>query len=181
VNLSSTQKVRNGAPHKHTFTKVFAEKTEQQALFEETALPMVNEMFKGNNSLLFTYGVTNAGKTYTVQGNAEEPGVVPRSLDVIFNSIGEGLVGEPTVRPYCFDLTKPVTGADKLGLEQLRSDCQAAHTKVTSSGRGAGAPLPCAANLPAPANTYGRAHPPVQAGLAHSGGACTACAQVRLG
>ena len=130
VTNDTTQKVRNGAPHKHTFTKVFAEKTDQQELFEETALPMVSEVFKGNNSLLFTYGVTNAGKTYTVQGNAEEPGIVPRSLDVIFNSIGEHLVGEPTVRPYCFDMTKPVTAEDKLGLEQLRSDCQAAHRKI---------------------------------------------------
>jgi len=36
---------------------------------------------------MFTYGVTGAGKTYTVQGTPSEQGILPRSLDVIFNSI----------------------------------------------------------------------------------------------
>lgn len=34
--------------------------------------------------LLFAYGVTNAGKTYTILGNEAEPGVLPRALSDIF-------------------------------------------------------------------------------------------------
>jgi hypothetical protein len=37
--------------------------------------------------VLFAYGITNSGKTYTVNGEPEHAGVLPRSLDVIFNSI----------------------------------------------------------------------------------------------
>lgn len=52
----------------------------------------------GQNGLLFTYGVTNSGKTYTVQGGTGEgsAGILPRSLDVIFNSV-EGLHGDGRV------------------------------------------------------------------------------------
>ena len=48
---------------------------------------MVKELLEGTNCLLFTYGVTNSGKTYTIQGTPEDGGLLPRSLDVIFNSI----------------------------------------------------------------------------------------------
>lgn len=37
--------------------------------------------------ILFAYGITNSGKTYTVNGEPEQAGVLPRSLDIIFNSI----------------------------------------------------------------------------------------------
>lgn len=38
--------------------------------------------------LLFTYGVTGSGKTYTMTGSPGQGGLLPRSLDMIFNSIG---------------------------------------------------------------------------------------------
>lgn len=38
--------------------------------------------------LLFTYGVTGSGKTFTMTGSPGEGGLLPRSLDMIFNSIG---------------------------------------------------------------------------------------------
>uniref|UniRef100_A0A673KNC1 Kinesin-like protein n=1 Tax=Sinocyclocheilus rhinocerous TaxID=307959 RepID=A0A673KNC1_9TELE len=40
------------------------------------------------NCLLFTYGVTGSGKTYTMTGSPGQGGLLPRSLDMIFNSIG---------------------------------------------------------------------------------------------
>lgn len=38
--------------------------------------------------LLFTYGVTGSGKTHTMTGSLGEGGLLPRCLDMIFNSIG---------------------------------------------------------------------------------------------
>lgn len=38
--------------------------------------------------LLFTYGVTGSGKTHTMTGSPGEGGLLPRCLDMIFNSIG---------------------------------------------------------------------------------------------
>ena len=41
------------------------------------------------NGLVFAYGVTNSGKTYTIQGkhDGQNPGILPRAIDVVFNSI----------------------------------------------------------------------------------------------
>ncbi|KAG0415416.1 hypothetical protein HPB47_007428, partial [Ixodes persulcatus] len=41
------------------------------------------------DGLLFTYGITSSGKTYTMTGRPEDGGMLPRCLDVVFNSIGE--------------------------------------------------------------------------------------------
>ena len=37
--------------------------------------------------LLFTYGITSSGKTYTMTGSAADQGILPRCLDMVFNSI----------------------------------------------------------------------------------------------
>lgn len=82
----------------YTFSHVFLPNTSQSDFFTKTTLPLVRDALQGQNGLLFTYGVTNSGKTYTVQGGTEEgtAGILPRTLDVIFNSI-EGLHGDGKV------------------------------------------------------------------------------------
>lgn len=82
----------------YTFSHVFPPNTKQGDFFLKTTLPLVRDALEGQNALLFTYGVTNSGKTYTVQGgsSAGSAGILPRSLDVIFNSI-EGLHGNGKV------------------------------------------------------------------------------------
>lgn len=40
-------------------------------------------------ALLFAYGVTSSGKTFTMTGTPQYPGILPRSIDCIFSSIGE--------------------------------------------------------------------------------------------
>lgn len=56
-------------------------------MFDEVALPLVEKLIKGNNGLLFTYGVTGSGKTYSMTGVKDNIGIMPRCLDVLFNSI----------------------------------------------------------------------------------------------
>jgi kinesin family member 20 len=83
----------------YTFSHVFPPSSQQSEFFTKTTLPLVRDVLDGQNALLFTYGVTNSGKTYTVQGGTEEgsAGILPRTLDVIFNSI-EGLHSDGRVR-----------------------------------------------------------------------------------
>ncbi|XP_017759887.1 PREDICTED: kinesin-like protein KIF23 [Eufriesea mexicana] len=69
------------------FSHVFGPNTSQKEVFNIIALPLVENLVNGKNSLLFTYGVTGSGKTYTMSGNLHDAGIMPRSLDVIFNSI----------------------------------------------------------------------------------------------
>ncbi|CAO1636400.1 unnamed protein product [Parajaminaea phylloscopi] len=89
---------------KYTFARVFgphdAPSNSQSSFFQETTLPMVEGLLQGDSGLIFTYGVTNSGKSYTVSGGNEmdEAGLLPRALDVAFNSI-EGLQSKSSIAP----------------------------------------------------------------------------------
>lgn len=50
------------------FSKVFGPETTQSEFFEGSTKEIVRAYVNGVNGLVFTYGVTNAGKTYTIQG-----------------------------------------------------------------------------------------------------------------
>ena len=82
----------------YTFTHVFPPTTQQPEFFAKTTLPLVRSLLDGEDGLLFAYGVTNSGKTYTMQGGTEQlsAGILPRTIDVLFNSI-EGLHGSSKV------------------------------------------------------------------------------------
>ncbi|XP_021941225.1 kinesin-like protein KIF23 isoform X3 [Zootermopsis nevadensis] len=71
----------------HTFKYVFDAKATQKEVFDHVALPLVENLIHGKNGLLFTYGVTGSGKTFTMAGEPHNGGIMPRCLDVIFNSI----------------------------------------------------------------------------------------------
>uniref|UniRef100_A0A669PEV0 Kinesin-like protein n=1 Tax=Phasianus colchicus TaxID=9054 RepID=A0A669PEV0_PHACC len=60
----------------------------QKQLFDVVAKPLVEDLIRGKNGLLFTYGVTGSGKTHTMTGSPGDGGLLPRCLAMIFNSIG---------------------------------------------------------------------------------------------
>ncbi|XP_045545521.1 kinesin-like protein KIF23 isoform X5 [Salmo salar] len=71
----------------YSFKKVFGIQTSQIELFKDVAKPLVDDLIHCKNGLLFTYGVTGSGKTFTMTGSPGEGGLLPRSLDMLFNSI----------------------------------------------------------------------------------------------
>lgn len=78
--------------HKETqciFKHVFESKSSQNEVFAGVAQPLVENLIRGRNSLLFTYGVTGSGKTYTMTGDVRHRGVMPRCLDVLFRTISD--------------------------------------------------------------------------------------------
>uniref|UniRef100_A0A2K6SHQ3 Kinesin-like protein n=1 Tax=Saimiri boliviensis boliviensis TaxID=39432 RepID=A0A2K6SHQ3_SAIBB len=72
----------------YSFKQVFGTHSTQKELFDVVAHPLVDDLIHGKNGLLFTYGVTGSGKTHTMTGSPGEGGLLPRCLDMIFNSIG---------------------------------------------------------------------------------------------
>ncbi|XP_062987691.1 kinesin-like protein KIF20B [Elgaria multicarinata webbii] len=92
---------------KFTFSQVFGSKTTQEELFEGTVKQPVIDFIKGHSRLVFTYGVTNAGKTYTYQGTEEDSGILPRALDLLFKRIQSKLYPEMNLKPHrCRDHRK---------------------------------------------------------------------------
>lgn len=53
---------------KFTFSHIFNENTSQKEFFKDTMLGLVKDFIDGQNCLVFSYGVTSSGKTYTIQG-----------------------------------------------------------------------------------------------------------------
>lgn len=49
--------------HVYSFDRVFTHDTTQGSFFENTTLPLVDKLLKGENGLLFAYGVSNSGKS----------------------------------------------------------------------------------------------------------------------
>ena len=74
------------ASHKYTFSKITNPAVKQREFFEETTLQTVQDFVNGQNCLVFTYGVTNSGKTYTIQGSLEGGNwLVKWRLDLLTN------------------------------------------------------------------------------------------------
>jgi hypothetical protein len=73
----------------YKFSYVFDETANQREVFDQTALDLVQDVIKGKDGLLFTYGVTGSGKTYTMTGTPknQKDGILPRTLDILFNSL----------------------------------------------------------------------------------------------
>eukprot|EP00592_Proboscia_alata_P004557 CAMPEP_0194369652 /NCGR_PEP_ID=MMETSP0174-20130528/17978_1 /TAXON_ID=216777 /ORGANISM="Proboscia alata, Strain PI-D3" /LENGTH=1069 /DNA_ID=CAMNT_0039146723 /DNA_START=48 /DNA_END=3257 /DNA_ORIENTATION=- len=81
----------------YEFESVFGPEATQSTIYEAIGKPLVDGMFggEGKSALLFAYGVTSAGKSYTVLGGKhnksgvvnEKSGILPRSLQHIFTNI----------------------------------------------------------------------------------------------
>lgn len=86
---SNAYRTRNRTPERYKFSKIFTESVSQEEFFHKTTLPLIHDVLRGSNALIFAYGVTNSGKTYSITGTQQKPGLLPRTLDVIFNSIDD--------------------------------------------------------------------------------------------
>eukprot|EP01135_Chromosphaera_perkinsii_P006707 Nk52_evm21s559 gene=Nk52_evmTU21s559 len=75
------------AGNKYSFSNIFRPSTSQKRIFQDTAKPIVKDVLEGKNGLIFCYGITNSGKTFTMEGSQSDPGILVRSLDLIFASI----------------------------------------------------------------------------------------------
>lgn len=50
------------------FTKVLGPECGQTTVFEECVTPLIDKFMRNESCLIFSYGATNSGKTYTLQG-----------------------------------------------------------------------------------------------------------------
>ncbi|XP_030559398.1 protein claret segregational [Drosophila novamexicana] len=69
-----------------TFDQVFHPNSTQNNIFEMVA-PLIQSALDGYNICIFAYGQTGSGKTYTMDGVPDNVGVIPRTVDLLFDSI----------------------------------------------------------------------------------------------
>ncbi|XP_037127970.1 kinesin-like protein KIF20B isoform X1 [Syngnathus acus] len=82
------------------FSQVYGPDTTQEELFQGSVKDLVRDVLQGDDVLLFSYGVTNAGKTFTFLGPDGDAGILPRSLDALFGSMRGKLSGGMGVKPH---------------------------------------------------------------------------------
>ncbi|XP_073814043.1 non-claret disjunctional [Musca autumnalis] len=88
VEIASFEPTAKGKPNAHTFTfdQVFHPSSGQESIFEMVS-PLIQSALDGYNICIFAYGQTGSGKTYTMDGVTSNPGVIPRTVDLLFDSI----------------------------------------------------------------------------------------------
>lgn len=58
-------------------------------MYEKTTKSLLPKVLNGYNATVFAYGATGAGKTYTMLGTEEEPGIMFRTLHDLFIEIAK--------------------------------------------------------------------------------------------
>ncbi|CAI5468046.1 unnamed protein product, partial [Closterium sp. Yama58-4] len=81
--MVSVRSAKDGQSKVFEFDRVFSPTTSQAQVFKEAA-DVITSVLDGYNVCIFAYGQTGTGKTYTMEGPAENRGVSFRTLQELF-------------------------------------------------------------------------------------------------
>ncbi|KAF9671398.1 hypothetical protein SADUNF_Sadunf12G0043300 [Salix dunnii] len=70
-----------------TFDAAFPDSTSQKEVYSTTTADLLEQVLQGRNGSVFCYGATGAGKTYTMLGTVENPGVMVLAIKDLFTKI----------------------------------------------------------------------------------------------
>ncbi len=77
-----------------TFDHVFSPSVSQETIYNTAARTIVDNVLQGYNGTIFCYGQTGAGKTFTMIGTKDQPGIIPRVFHHVFDSISDSFLDE---------------------------------------------------------------------------------------
>ncbi|KAI0755479.1 P-loop containing nucleoside triphosphate hydrolase protein [Irpex lacteus] len=69
------------------FDRVFRHDAAQTDVYEGTAKPLLKNVLDGYNATIFAYGATGCGKTHTISGTDEDPGIIYLTMQDLFQLI----------------------------------------------------------------------------------------------
>ncbi|XP_077239056.1 ATP binding microtubule motor family protein [Tasmannia lanceolata] len=81
-------------------------------IFQREVSPLIPWVFRGCNATIFAYGATGSGKTYTMQGSDDQPGLMPQAMSTVL-SMCENTQSSVKISYYeiymdrCYDLLEP--------------------------------------------------------------------------
>ena len=71
------------------FDRVFDENASQGDVYEATTRNLLDSVLDGYNATVFAYGATGCGKTHTITGTVQQPGVIFLTMQELFERIAE--------------------------------------------------------------------------------------------
>lgn len=116
------------------FDRVFDGNTTQSDVYEGTTKNLLDSVLDGYNATVFAYGATGCGKTHTITGTAQQPGIIFLTMQELFEKIEDRSQDKSTELSLSYleiynetirDLLVP--GGSKAGL-MLREDSNQAVT-----------------------------------------------------
>ncbi|XP_050194004.1 LOW QUALITY PROTEIN: centromere-associated protein E [Myiozetetes cayanensis] len=72
-----------------SYDRVFHSSDNTQQLYDGVAVPIIQSAVRGYNGTIFAYGQTASGKTYTMMGNEDSVGIIPKAIQHVFKIICE--------------------------------------------------------------------------------------------
>ena len=140
------------------FTHTYGPDCDQDEIFKDTE-PLMTSVLDGFNVCIFAYGQSGTGKTHTMEGNEEMPGLAPRAVARLFEVMQErektgyvkhecfmsmlelyneqirDLLGETSATPKKYEIHHDAAiGIYVKGLTSTAIDCASKARKLTLSG-----------------------------------------------
>ncbi|XP_061965316.1 LOW QUALITY PROTEIN: kinesin-like protein KIN-7O [Populus nigra] len=84
--------------NKFEFDRVFGEACKTEEVYRSKTKEIVTAAVRGFNGTVFAYGQTNSGKTHTMRGTSNEPGVIPLAVHDLFHIIQQDVDREFLLR-----------------------------------------------------------------------------------
>jgi centromeric protein E len=69
------------------YDQVFDHECDNTHVFDHVGRHVVEGTMQGYHGCIFAYGQTSSGKTYTIHGTKDDPGMIPQSVDEVFDII----------------------------------------------------------------------------------------------
>jgi centromeric protein E len=73
----------------YRYDNVFSPHDNNSRVYDNAAKRLVRRVMEGYHGTVFAYGMTGTGKTFSMQGTANQPGVIPLAITDIFSYIRE--------------------------------------------------------------------------------------------
>lgn len=96
---NKTEKV-HGRTHSYTLDRIFGADSTTDEVYNDSVASLVKAAMEGYNSTVLAYGQTATGKTHTMTGNRDSPGLVPLCVNDCFKYVQGNSSDEP--REYLF-------------------------------------------------------------------------------
>ena len=75
------------SPQQFKFDKIFTQSINSQMIYKGSCRNITKSVIDGYNGTIFMYGQTTSGKTFTMLGTPNSPGILPCAIRDIFNMI----------------------------------------------------------------------------------------------
>ena len=87
VQQSASTTHVQGRTHSYTLDRVYCPSSTTAEMYSNSLRPIVQSAMDGYHASIFAYGQTSTGKTFTMSGTKESPGIVPLAVEDCFSLI----------------------------------------------------------------------------------------------